>query len=91
MPRKISSKVCYRRTHTLIVKLVFYFCRYAFIRHRTFRDAERNRQQPINYDLLGPKCRIEYANDHSAPFHNYGNFDNKTLMVRRIPNDVSET
>ncbi len=90
MPRKISTKVCYRRTNYLIVKLVFYFCRYAFVLHRTFRDAEHNLQRPIDYDLLGPKCRIEYANGYSAPFHNHYNFDNKTLVVSRIPGNVSE-
>jgi RNA recognition motif-containing protein len=90
MPRTISSKVLYRRTRYLTVKLVFCLCRYAFVVYHTFRDAEHNLRRPIDYDLLGPKCRIEYASYHSTVSDSRHSFDNKTLVVRRIPDNVSE-
>ncbi|UJR12825.1 hypothetical protein I4U23_016999 [Adineta vaga] len=35
--------------------------KYAFVLHRTSQDAESNLQRPIDFDLFGPKCRVEYA------------------------------
>lgn len=64
--------------------------RYAFVLHRTNREAQRNLQRPINYRLLGPECRIEYANGRSNDPNNHQSSDNKRLLVKQIPENVSQ-
>jgi len=64
--------------------------RYAFILHRTSRDAESNLQRPIDFHLLGPHCQIEYADSRSALLRSRQSFDSKKLVVQQIPPNVSE-
>ena len=79
-----------KNTYCFIIASGFRVCRYAFVLHRTFRDAKHNLQRPINYNVLGPKCCIEYANNYPVSSHNYHSYDKKTIMVSRIPGNVSE-
>jgi hypothetical protein len=72
------------------IKDSIFFNRYAFVLHRTPREAERNLRRPINFHLLGHKCRVEYANDSSALSNNHQSFGNRKLMVARIPQNVTE-
>lgn len=90
MSSNILSKVMNKYLFFSTIKSRSRICRYAFIVHRTFRDAQYNLQQPIDYNVLGPKCYIEYANDYPASSYNYHNYDRKTIMVSRIPDDVSK-
>jgi hypothetical protein len=67
-----------------------FYSRYAFVYHRTCQEAERNLRLPINYQLFGPACDVEYANDCSTLCNNHQIFDNKKLIVRRIPENIDE-
>ncbi len=66
------------------------FNRYAFISHRTFREAKQNLHRSMNFRLLGSQCRVEYANNSSNSNRNYQNFGKRKLMVARIPENVNE-
>lgn len=94
--KKITLKRC-RATSYLqyctnaycfIITLRFRVFRYAFVLHRTSRDAKHNLQRAINYNVLGPKCCIEYANNDPVSSYNYHSYDKKTIMVSRIPDNV---
>jgi hypothetical protein len=58
--------------------------------HRTSREAKRNLQRPIDHYVLGPECRVEFANDRSALSNNQQDFDQKKVVVGRIPQNVNE-
>lgn len=64
--------------------------RYAFVVHRTSRDATRNLQGPIDYFTLGPECRLEYARNSLARSSEQGDIDRKKLIVTGIPENVCE-
>ena len=63
--------------------------RYAFVLHRTSREAQRHLQQPTNHRILGPECRVEYAGNQPNYSNNYQSCDNKRILVSRIPENVS--
>lgn len=63
--------------------------RYAFVLHRTSREAQRNLQRPINYCLLGPECRLEYAGNRSNNPSNPQSYEGKRILVSGIPENVS--
>jgi len=90
MPYNTTFKVCNKHSDYFIAKSRYMFFRYAFIFHRTTQEAERNFLKPIDYYLLGSECCMEYAVDRSAPSSDHQSFDNKTLLVRWIPENVSE-
>jgi len=56
--------------------------KYAFVIHRTRRDAQRNLERSIDYQILGQQCQIQYSNLHL-------NQSNVNLFVKQIPSDVS--
>jgi len=64
--------------------------RYAFILHRTCRDAESNLQRPIDFHLLGPQCQIEYADARSTLLRSGQSNDSKKVVVQKIPPNVTE-
>jgi RNA recognition motif-containing protein len=95
--KKVTIKQCRGTSHLkygiyiLITSHLSWYLsyRYAFVCHRTFQDAKRNFRRPIDYDLLGSECHIEYVQSSSATTSNYCDFDRKKLMVSRIPENVS--
>jgi hypothetical protein len=64
--------------------------RYAFVLQRTSQEAERNFHRPIDFYLLGPECRVNYANDYSTFASNHQGFDKKKVVISQIPSNVSE-
>ncbi|CAF0842182.1 unnamed protein product [Adineta steineri] len=64
--------------------------KYALVTHCTSQTAEINRRRPINFHLLGPQCRIEYAGDSASVLSRNQSCDRKTIVVQRIPSNVSE-
>jgi hypothetical protein len=72
------------------VLIQYLFLRYAVIRHRTFQEAECNLQRAVNFNLLGPECRVEYAHDRSTFSNNHQSCEKKKVVVSRIPENVSE-
>jgi hypothetical protein len=72
------------------VLIQYLFLRYAVVCHCTSQEAERNLQRPVNYHRLGATCRVEYARDHSNFSDVHQNFDKKKVVVRQIPENVSE-
>ncbi len=64
--------------------------RYAFVVHRTPLDAECNRRRPIDYQLFGSDCRVEYAKDRSHLTTRSQTFDRQTIVVSQIPDNVTE-
>jgi hypothetical protein len=68
-----------------------FYSRYAFVFHRTSREAERNIQRPIDYySLLGRHCRVEYASDCSYLSNNQQPFNKKKISVTKIPLNVDK-
>lgn len=72
----------YFRTCTRIILKQNRNVKYAFVIHRTCRDAQRNLQRSIDYEILGEQCQIQYSNLHL-------NQSNLTLFVKQIPVNVS--
>ena len=66
------------------------FLRYAFIVHRTSQAAKRNLQRPIDFHRFGSECRVEYAKNGPTPSNDQQDFDQKKIVVSRIPKDVCE-
>ena len=64
--------------------------RYAFVYHRTSHEAELNLRRPVAFDLLGRKCRVDYANNCSRSSSNDEIFDAKKVVITGIPQNVSE-
>lgn len=73
------------------MKLVILFLRYAFIVHRTSQHAKRNLQLPTDFHRFGSECRVEYAKSCPTPSADQQAFDQKKIVVSRIPKDVCET
>ncbi|CAF3774335.1 unnamed protein product [Adineta steineri] len=65
--------------------------KYALVTHCMSQTAEINYRRPINFHVLGPQCRIEYAGDSASVLSRNQSRDRKTIVVRRIPPNVSET
>ncbi|CAF1545014.1 unnamed protein product, partial [Adineta ricciae] len=64
--------------------------KYALITHITAQTAEINRRRPINFHLLGPQCRIEYADDNVSIRIRNQSYDCTTIVVERIPPNISD-
>ncbi|CAF0802090.1 unnamed protein product [Adineta steineri] len=64
--------------------------KYAFITHRTAREAEVNLRRSIDLHLLGPACHIEYANKRTMGTSSQQSLGKKKILVRQIPPNVSE-
>jgi hypothetical protein len=70
---------------------IFYFLlRYAFILHRTAKEAKHNLLRPVNYILLGPECHVKYAGDSQPLPIDHRLCDKRTIVVKSIPESVSE-
>ncbi|CAF1150636.1 unnamed protein product [Adineta steineri] len=68
----------------------FRWFRYAFITHRTAREAEVNLRRSINVHLLGPACHIGYANKRTIRDSSQQSLNKKEILVHQIPPNVSE-
>lgn len=65
--------------------------RYAFIVQKTAKEAKRNFLKPIDHNLLGPDCRVKYGrNSGSLLPIGYRPCDDRTVVVKNIPDNVSE-
>ncbi|CAF3700836.1 unnamed protein product [Adineta steineri] len=64
--------------------------KYAFITHRTAREAEVNLRRSINVHLLGPACHIGYANKRTIRDSSQQSLNKKEILVHQIPPNVSE-
>ncbi|CAF1268535.1 unnamed protein product [Adineta steineri] len=77
---KVTLKPCKSET----------YLKYAFIEHRTIKEAECNFKRPLNYLLFGSKSYVKYAGDSSSLPIGY-RFDNeRTIVVKNIPENVTE-
>ncbi|UJR25494.1 hypothetical protein I4U23_006840 [Adineta vaga] len=63
---------------------------YAFILHSTESYAEYNRTKPFDHRLFGANCCIEYAKGKMNLAYENPNFDQWSIVVRHIPENVSE-
>ena len=66
------------------------FLRYAFVVYKTAKEAKRNFLRPINYILLGPDCHVKYAGDSPCLPVGYQLCDERTIVVKSIPENTSE-
>lgn len=64
--------------------------RYAFIVYKTAKEAKRNFLRPINYILFGPDCHVRYAGDSPCLPIRSQLSDERTIVVRSIPENTSE-
>jgi hypothetical protein len=64
--------------------------RYAFISHRSSKEAQRNLQRPIDYILLGDECHVEHAGDTPSRSNTNRHCDERTIVVKNIPEYVTE-
>ena len=64
--------------------------RYAFVLHKTAKAAARNFRRPINHTLLGSECNVEHASHNEPPLTRPRLHDKRTIVVKKIPQDVSE-
>ena len=64
--------------------------RYAFVFHRTSREARRNLLRPIDRYMFGSECRVEYARFRSAPTNVQESIDQNKVRVGQIPKNVSK-
>ncbi|CAF1328965.1 unnamed protein product [Adineta steineri] len=77
---KVTLKPCKSET----------YLKYAFIEHRTIKEAECNFKRSLNYLLFGSKCYMKYTGDSSSLPIGY-RFDNeRTIVVKNIPQNVTE-
>ncbi|UJR37616.1 hypothetical protein I4U23_030313 [Adineta vaga] len=77
-------KVTIKRSHSLTD------LRYAFVLHRTCSQAKRNLYRPINRLLLGPNCRVEFANNRSFFSTTDADIRCRKVVVTRIPPNIDE-
>ncbi len=63
---------------------------YAFVLHRTARNAECNRRRPINRLIFGYNCHVEYANSPSHLFSEPQIAEIWNVTVRQIPENITE-
>jgi hypothetical protein len=64
--------------------------RYAFVLHKTSKEAQLNLLRPIDHILFGPECHVEYAHDHSNLPVRHRIYDKRRVVVNKIPENVSE-
>lgn len=69
---------------------MFFLLRYAFVYHRTSKDATYNLQRPKDFKSLGPECHIEYANGRSMVVNNDQHINRRKLVINRIPLNITE-
>jgi hypothetical protein len=54
------------------------------------KQAVCNLQRPIDHILLGQECQVNYAAHSSYLSTEYRHCDQKTILVRKIPENVTE-
>lgn len=87
---RITPDLKYTIKYIIFILIQLIFFRYAFVIHRTTRDAMRNLQRPIDFHIFGLECRVEYARNYSNLPHDQQNFDQKKIVVSHIPLNVYE-
>ncbi|UJR10273.1 hypothetical protein I4U23_014480 [Adineta vaga] len=65
--------------------------KYAFIVHKTIKDALHNFAQPIDYKFLGPKCRVKYIASPPSISTVHDSQYSRIVVVRNIPQHANET
>ncbi|CAF1480701.1 unnamed protein product [Adineta ricciae] len=63
---------------------------YAFILHRTAHEAEMNLRRPIDLQILGSECQIEYAGKCISRANISESIEQKKVIVRQIPENITE-
>jgi len=63
---------------------------YAFVLHRTNREAEYNRKRPIDYRRFGANCHIEYMRKNVNGSNVHQNSSKWNIVVKKIPENVTE-
>ncbi|CAF2145954.1 unnamed protein product [Rotaria magnacalcarata] len=64
--------------------------KYAFVYHRRFQEAKHNLRRPINFNLLGDECHVEYANACSNISNHYQISSKRKLAIKKIPYNANE-
>lgn len=83
------SEVNYKHIVCSKAKLVIYN-RYAFVYHRTSREAKYNLRRTTDLKLLGPECHVEYANRSLSLFNSNTILNSRKVVINRIPYNVTE-
>ncbi|CAF0719343.1 unnamed protein product [Adineta steineri] len=64
--------------------------KYAFVYHRTNRQAEYNRKRRINRLLFGHNCHVEYATGRSQTSNRNQISETWNIAVRQVPENITE-